>query len=115
MLLFDIYPKLTDISKALLVNAFFISTNSIYCIKNRDMSAVLGNFHALTWSFKNFRYIWQNKLNHWSKIKISHEKLKEDFVRVKLPFHFCIMPSKAGADYFALKVAKYENSVMKEK
>jgi GT2 family glycosyltransferase len=114
VLLFDIYPKLTDLSKALLVNAFFISTNSVFCLKNKNVAAVLGNISALTWSFKNFRYIWQNKLYHWSRTRVSPERLRGKFVRVKLPVHFCLMPSKLGADYFDLTVGKYENALMRE-
>ncbi|MCL4429975.1 MAG: glycosyltransferase family 2 protein, partial [Chloroflexi bacterium] len=60
-LLFDIYPKLTDLSKALLVNYFSISINSLFCLKNKNVAAVLGNIHALGWSLKNFGYVWQNR------------------------------------------------------
>ena len=113
-LLFDIYLKLTDLSKALLVNAFFISADSMFCVKNRKMTTIFGNIHALTWSIKNFRYIWQNRLNHWSKTTISPEKLKENFVRVKLPVPFYLMPSKLSRDCLALEVGKYEKIIMQQ-
>ena len=113
-LLFDIYPRLTDLAKALFINAFSTSINSMFCLKNKNVAAVLGSFHALTWSLKNFSYIWQNRLNHWSNARVSPEKLKEKFVRIKLPFHFCVMPSKSGAHYFAQTVGKIENALMQE-
>jgi GT2 family glycosyltransferase len=113
-LLFDIYPKQTDLAKALLVNAFYISTNSLFCIKNKNTAAVLGNIHALTWSLRNFRYLWQNRLNHWNKTKISPEKLKENFVRVKLPVALYLMPSKLSHDCLAFEVGKFENAVIRE-
>lgn len=113
-LLFDIYPKLTDLSKALWVNAFFIFTNSLFCIKHRNLPAVSGNLRALIWGIKNLRYLWQNKINHWSKSCVSSEMLLDKFVRVNLPFHFCIIPSKSGYDYFVLITKKYEGSVMQK-
>ena len=112
-LLFDIYPKLTDLSKALLVNAFYIFTNFAFCIKNKNADAILGNIQALTWSLKNFRYIWQNRLNHWSKTRVSPEKLRENYVRVKLPVPFYLIPSTLGRDCLALEVSKYENAECK--
>ena len=113
-LLFDIYPKLTDLAEALLVNGFSISINSVFCIKDKNTAAVLGNIQALTWSFKNFRYIWQNRLNHWSKTRISPEKLKENYTRIKLPIYFYIFPSKSSRDCLALEVDKYENAVIQK-
>jgi GT2 family glycosyltransferase len=63
-LLFDVYPRMTDLSKALLVNAFSIFIGSLYCLRNRNLPAYLGNLYALGWSLQNFPFIWQNKLNH---------------------------------------------------
>ena len=113
-LLFDIYPKLTDLSKALLINCIFISTDSMFCMRKKDVDTIAGTIHALTWSLKNFRYLWQNKLDHWSRTGVSSEKLKDKFVRVKLPVHFYLLPSKMGRDYLADEVNKYENKICKE-
>jgi GT2 family glycosyltransferase len=114
-LLFDIYPRLTDLSKALLVNAFFMCTNSLFCIKSRNLAAVASNVRGLIWGLKNYRYLWQNKLVHWSKTTVSSKVLMDNFVRVNLPFHFCIMPSKSGFNYFVLATKKYENSIVQER
>ena len=112
-LLLDIYPKFADLARALLVNAFYISMNSMFCIKNKNADAILGSIDALTWSLKNFRYMWKNRLIHWSKAKISAEELKEKFVRVKLPVPFYLMSSKLGSDCLAFEVESYENKLIK--
>ena len=114
-LLFDVYPKLTELSKALLVNGFFISTNSVFCLKNKNVAAVLGNINALTWSLKNFPYMWRNKLNHQNKTRVSSRKLKEKFVRVKLPVPFYLIPSKLGRECLAFEIGKYEKTIKKER
>ena len=113
-LLFDVYPRMADLSKALLVNAFSIFINSLFCVRKRNLPAVLGNLYALSWSLKNFRYIWQNKLNHWSKARVSPKMLLDKFVRIMMPIHFCVLPSKLGADYFASAVGKYEKRLLQE-
>ena len=113
-LLFDVYPRMIDLSKALLVNTFSISINSLFCLRNRNLPAALGNIYALGWSIKNFPYIWQNKLNHWSKARVSPKTLLDKFVRIMMPFHFCVLPSKLGADYFASAVSKFEKRLLQE-
>ncbi len=113
-LVFDVYSKLSDLARALLINAFYISTNSVFCLKKKNVAVIFGNIHGLTWGIRNFRYIWQNRLNHWSKTSFSPEELKKKFVRVKLPDAFYIIPSKRSNAYLTFAVNKYENSVMQE-
>lgn len=113
-LLFDIYPKLTDLSEAFFVNALYTLINSVFCIKNKNLEAVSGNIRAVTWSLKNFRYIWQNRLKHWSKSRVSPEKLRENFVRINLPDPFYFMPSKLSRDSLAFEAGKYEKTVMQQ-
>ena len=112
-LLFDVYSKLADLVRALLVNIFYLSTNSMFFLKRKNMAVIRGNIQGLTWGLSNFRYLWQNRLNHWKKTKISPEKLKEKFIRLKLPVSFYLMPSKLGNDCFTLEVGKYENALTK--
>jgi GT2 family glycosyltransferase len=111
-LLFDVYSKLSDLAGALLINAFYLSTNSLFCLKRKNIAAILGNINGLAWGLSNFRYLWQNRLNHLNKQKITPEKLNEKFLRLKLPVSFYLIPSRLGADYFTFEVGKYEKALM---
>jgi GT2 family glycosyltransferase len=110
-LLFDVYSKLTDLIRALLINAFNLSANSIFCLKRKNTAAVLGNIQGLAWGLSNFKYLWQNRLNNWSKTEIQQKQLEEKFLRLKLPVPFYLIPSRLSADYFTFEVGKYENAI----
>jgi GT2 family glycosyltransferase len=111
-LLFDVYPRLFDFSRAFFVNAFHGSINSFFCLKNRNIAAVLGNIEAFVWSLKNFRYLWRKKLFHWSKAKISTSALEGKFMRIKFPVAFYLFPSTLGDNCSAYEFRKYENRVI---
>lgn len=111
-LLFDSYPTLSGLTKASLVTAFTLTTNSIFCALNKNVNAIIGNIQALTWAFKNFRYIWQNKLSHWNRTKVSPQTLEKSFIRIKLPLPFYLVPSKMGASCLAHEFQKYERQIV---
>ena len=113
-LLFDVYSNISDVARALLINAIHSSINSLFCLKNKNAATVMGNMHGLAWGLSSFKYLWQNKLNHWNKRKITPEKLKEKFFRLNLPAPLYLVPSKLEADYFALLAGKYESSLMEK-
>jgi hypothetical protein len=75
------------------------------------MAAVLGNIQGLAWGLSNFKYLWQNRLNNWSKTEIQQKQLEEKFLRLKLPVPFYLIPSRLSADYFTFEVGKYENAI----
>jgi len=112
-LLFDIYPKLSNLACALWIKSSNIATNSIFCIKNKNIAAVVGHLQTFIWAIGNFRCIWRNKLNHWSKCKVSPQTLAENFLRIKLPVPFYLFPSKLAFNCNAFEVRKYERQVMK--
>ena len=112
ILLFDIYHSKTELAKAILVHITHLLSDSIFCLGNKNVAAVQGNFKALTWSLRNFRYLWQNRLNHWSKAKISAAILKEKFVRVKLPTAFYLVPSRRNNESFTSVVNEYEKTFL---
>ncbi len=111
-LLFDIYYSKTELAKAILVHIIHMCFDSIFCLGNKNVAAVQGNFYALTWSIRNFRYLWQNRLNHWSKSKISPETLKEMFVRVKLPPAFYIVPLRRNNELLVSAINEYEKKFL---
>jgi GT2 family glycosyltransferase len=110
-LLFDVYSRLADLIRALLINAFNLSANSFFCLKRKNMAAVLGNIQGSAWGLSNFKYLWQNRLNNWSKTEIQQKQLEEKFLRLKLPVPFYLIPSRLSADYFTFEVGKYENAI----
>lgn len=112
-LLFDVYPRQIDLARALMVNAFHIANNTIFCVKKKNIAAVFGNVGALTWSLKNFRFLWQKRLSHWSKTEVSPEALREKFVKIKLPTALYLLPSKLSNDALILAVSDYEKAILR--
>jgi GT2 family glycosyltransferase len=112
ILLFDIYHSKLELAKAILIHVTHLLSDSIFCLGKKNVAAVQGNLNALNWSLRNFRYLWQNRLNHWSKTKISPEILREKFVRVKLPTAFYVVPSRRNNESFASTVNEYEKTFL---
>ena len=113
-LVFDVYYQLNDLAKATFVNLGYTMIISLFSLKKKNLPAIYGTFHGLTWAFGNLRYLWQNRLNHWNKTKVSPEALKEKFVKVKLPMALYLLPSKLSNDCFTSAVGEYEKSVIKQ-
>jgi GT2 family glycosyltransferase len=113
-LTFDVYYRLDELARAAFTNFSYTTINSLFALKRKNIAVISANVHGFAWGLSNFRYLWQNRLNHWSKTKISPEKLKEKFVRVKLPVPFYLVSSKLGNDCFAFEVEKYENTLIHE-
>jgi GT2 family glycosyltransferase len=112
-LMFDVYYRLNDLAKAALVNFVYTMVISLFTLRKKNLPAIYGTCHALTWGLGNLRYLWQNRLNHWGKTKIAPDELKQKFVRITLPVALYLLPSKLSNDYFAFEVRKYEDTVKK--
>jgi GT2 family glycosyltransferase len=108
-LLFDVYFNLSDLLKALLILYFSITVDSMFSIKNRNLSDILGNTRASTWLLKNLKHVWKNRLDHWNNPKISPEMLIAKFIRIKLPFPLCVAHSTLTYSFYHNECAKYEN------
>ncbi len=113
ILLFDIYRSKTELAKATLVHITHILTTSIFCLGSKNFAVVQGNLAALAWSLRNLRFLWRNRLSHWTKTKITPEALKENFVKVKLPTAYYLVPSKQNTESFASAVEQYEKTFLK--
>ena len=111
-LMFDIYYKIGDLVKGLSVNIFSIAINSLFFLRKKNLAVIFANIQALTWCLTHFRYLWRNRLNHWSKTKISPEELQEKFVRIKLPLPLYLVPSKLSISRFAFETGKYEHALL---
>lgn len=112
-LLFNVYYKKTELAKALVYNGLYIFNSSLFNLKKKNVLAILGDFDAFVWSFRNLRYLWQNRLKHWSRTRISPEELKERFVRVNLPISVYIFPSKLNSARYAYAIRGQENAILK--
>jgi GT2 family glycosyltransferase len=112
-LMFDIYYPMSELFKGLFVNIFSIGVNSLFFLKKRNLPVIFANVEALTWSLKNFRFLWRNRVNHWAKKKIAPQQLQERFIRIQLPLPLYLIPSKLSISRFAFETEKYESSLLK--
>jgi GT2 family glycosyltransferase len=113
-LMFDVYYPLGDLAKGLFVNLSSIGVNSLFFLKKRNLPVIFANFSALGWGLKNFRYLWGNRLSHWSKKKIAPQQLQEKFVRIQLPLPLYLVPSKLSINRFAFETQKYESTLLQK-
>ena len=112
-LMFDVYFNLRDLLKALSILYFSIVIESVFFIRAKNSSEILGTIRASNWIVKNFRYVWHNRLEHWSNAKISPEMLVAKFVRIRLDFPLCITHSKLSSSYYHSQCLKYENTLIR--
>ncbi len=112
-LLFDLYFRYGDIIKAVFVNLDYTLISIVFSLKNYNLSAVYGTLKGLGWSFRNFGYLWQNRLKHWSGAKLSPAELKSVFVKVNIPTALYFLPSKLSNDYFDCAAEDYAKKITK--
>jgi GT2 family glycosyltransferase len=113
-LLFDVYLNLGDLLKALFILHFSIAIESIFSVRKKNLPEILGNIHASAWILKNFEHVWKNRLEHWSNAKISPEMLVAKFVRIRLRFPLCAIPSKLRNSVYHNECVKYENTLIRD-
>ncbi len=111
-LIFDVYYNLGGLTKALTINFFSIIINSLFFLKRRNLPVIYANFQALSWSLKNLRLMWKNRLDHWSITKISPKELHKNFVRLNLPTPLYLIPSKLSLNFRDWEVGKYEKRLL---
>ncbi|MCW4000972.1 MAG: glycosyltransferase family 2 protein [Candidatus Bathyarchaeota archaeon] len=112
-LLFDVYYRLDELAFAIFINSFRMLIDSTFCLKKKNLYVVHANMEGMLWALRNFRFLWSNRLRHWSKTKISPQTLKEKFIRVSLPVASYLFPSKLNDIRFEFAVHKYEAAVEK--
>jgi GT2 family glycosyltransferase len=113
-LLFDVYFNLKDLLRALFIFYFSIAVESVFSVRNKNVSEILGNIRASTWLLKNFKHVWTNRLEHWRNPKISPEMLIEKFIRIRLQFPLCITHSKLASSFYHNQCLKYENTLIRD-
>jgi GT2 family glycosyltransferase len=113
-LLFDVYLNLRDLLKALFILYFSIAVESVFSVRKKNLPEILGNIRCSTWLLKNFKHVWKNRLEHWSNAKISPEMLHTKFVRIRLRFPLCVIPSKLRNSVYHNECVKYENTLIRD-
>lgn len=113
-LLFDIYFNLFDLLKAVFILFSSIAVESMFLARGKNLSEILGNIHASAWLLKNFKYVWKNRLNHWSNPKISPEELVAKFIRIPLKFPLCVAHSSLTYSIYKNQCLKYENTLIRD-
>ena len=108
-LIFDVYFKFSELTKALFILAFSLLRDSIYYISSKQLAVAFSHVRAVFWALRNLRYIWNNRLKHWSNAKIVPEMLIAKFIRIKLPTAVYLLPAKLCRDYCLKEAKKYEN------
>ncbi len=112
-LMFDVYYNLGGLIRALTINFLSIMINSLFFLKRKNLPVIYANFQALSWSLRNLKFMWKNRLDHWSNSKISPKELQKNFVRLNLPTPFYILPSKLSLNCCAFEVGKYEKGLLR--
>ncbi|MFA5571728.1 MAG: glycosyltransferase family 2 protein [Crenarchaeota archaeon] len=113
VLLFDVYYKKMDLSKALMFNILHTAVMSFFNIQKKNVAAILGILEASVWGLMNYKFIWENRVIHWSKAVISPEELKNKFIKVNLPIAFYLFPTKLNRERFLTIIHSYEMSTIK--
>jgi GT2 family glycosyltransferase len=107
-LTFDVYYRLDQLAKAFAVDFFSLSYEHFFNVRKKNLAVVVANIQAAIWGLRNLRFLWRNRLDHWSTTKVSSETLQAKFVRIKLPTAYYIVPSKIGKAHLSKKVNDYE-------
>jgi GT2 family glycosyltransferase len=84
-LIFDVYHNYGKLAWAFLVYDISEFYHVLTLARNGDLRALFSYVKVIKWLLRNFRHIWGNRINHWSKAKITQEMLESKFIRVNLP------------------------------
>ena len=113
-LLFDLNFNYKDLLKALMIVHFSIAMELMFSIRQKNLPQVLGNMRASAWVIKNFEHVWKNRLQHWSNAKISPETLLKKYIRIKLRFPLCSIPSQLRYSIYHNECMKYEKTLIRD-
>jgi GT2 family glycosyltransferase len=84
-LILDVYRNYNGLAEAFLIFAISEIFHMMVLAKNRNLQKLFSYIKVLNWLLRNFKHIWCNRINHWSKAKITPEMLESKFIRVNLP------------------------------
>lgn len=111
-LMFDVFYSLGDLTKAVTINSIVIIISSLFYLKRKNLPVIYANFQALVWSLKNQKFLWKNRLNHWSNPKISPKELQKKIINLNLPTPLYLLPSKLSLNCTAREISKFEKELL---
>jgi GT2 family glycosyltransferase len=114
-LVFDLYSNFRDLLKALFILNLSVAIDSAFSIKRKNLSDAAANIRSSVWILKNFKHVWKNRLEHWSNAEISPKMLLAKYIRIRLQFPLCVVPSKLRNSVYQNQCLNYENSLILDK
>jgi GT2 family glycosyltransferase len=113
-LLFDLYFNTSDLFKALCILYSSIAIESAFSARQKNLSEILGSIRGSVWILKNFKHVWENRLEHWRNPQISPEVLIEKFIRIRLRFPLCVAHSNLTYLLYRNQCLNYENRLIRD-
>jgi GT2 family glycosyltransferase len=110
-LLFDVYFDLSGLFKAGSVFVASLMIDIVLAIHSNSYAVFHADINAISWGLKNLKYIWTNRLHHWSKAKIKPATLIEKFIRIRLPTAIYLLPYRIANAHYQTKLEEIENSL----
>ncbi len=112
-LIFDIYHNLLDLTKGLFIFSartyFYDLTSEI--VQSRRITGFWGSISGALWILKHFKYIWGNRLKHWSKAAVDEKTLRHRMIRISIPASYYLVP-RLWRLYFKSETDKYLKCLM---
>jgi hypothetical protein len=108
LLTFDLYYKRRNLLKALFYLSCSVTANSII---TKQGEAIRANIAVAAWLVRNFKYVWQNRLQHWKDPKVSAEYLANKMTRLSVNFPLDLVPSKTSYQARLNEIVLYEKNV----
>jgi GT2 family glycosyltransferase len=103
-LIFDIHYNYAALARALFLFAFSMANELVFNLLSKRSSSLSAQLKALSWGMRNFKFIWRNRLKHWSNAEITPQELLAKFVRVHLPnTGLNLLPSFYRKKYYTAK------------
>ena len=98
-LIFATYRGFDELASALFTFTVCLFKNSISSVKDKNQEVFWANIRAMSWAFRNLKYMWGNRLRYWRKARISPKSLIRNFIRLEIPASLYLLPSRLRMVY----------------
>lgn len=88
------YRRFGELATGLFSFTVCLFKNSISLMKGKNQAVFWANTRAMSWAFRNLRYMWANRLRYWGKAKVSPKSLIRNFIRLEIPASLYVVPSR---------------------
>jgi GT2 family glycosyltransferase len=107
-LMFDIYWNLFSLAKSLLF--FFVNRVLYDFLLMKKIVRFRGSISGAIWILKNLKYIWENRLEYWSKAAIDERTLRHRMIKLNIPGIVYLIP-RLRSFYFKSETNKYRKKL----